>query len=375
MPNFYNRLKARKFTSVSDTAVEISAYNSATPNFTIDAGGKLNWSSGSAVADTNLYRSSADVLKTDDSFDVASGQTYKINGTDVLTSTSLGSSVVSSSLTSVGSLTGLTAATPNFTGPLTSSGAATFSSNLTVTGDLTVNGTTTTVNSTTLTVDDKNIELGSVGTPTDTTADGGGITLKGATDKTIVWDNSATPSWNLSENLNLVSGKTVKINNTDVLTSSAILGASTATTIGASTGTTTINNGLVVKQVLETTTIDTTTNLSASATHISVLDSSIYYFSGTPSANFTINVRGNSSITDLNDIMSTGQTITISIIIDRAANTYKLLTININSVSQTINWFGGTAPSAGNPLDIYSITVLKTAASTYKVFASQAKFA
>jgi hypothetical protein len=61
--------------------------------------------------------------------------------------------------------------------------------------------------------------------------------------------------------------------------------------------------------------------------------------------------------------------------IDKAANTYKLSTVNINGSSQTINWFGGTAPSAGNALDIYSITVLKTAASTYKVFASQAKFA
>lgn len=128
MPNFYNRLKARKFTSVSDTAVEISAYNSATPNFTIDAGGKLNWSSGSATADTNLYRSAANVLKTDDSFDVASGQTYKIDGTDILTSTSLGSSVVGSSLTSVGSLSTLSAATPSFTGPFTSNGNATFES-------------------------------------------------------------------------------------------------------------------------------------------------------------------------------------------------------------------------------------------------------
>ena len=57
----------------------------------------------------------------------------------------------------------------------------------TITGDLTVSGTTTTIESTTVTVDDKNIELGSVATPTDTTADGGGITLKGATDKTINW--------------------------------------------------------------------------------------------------------------------------------------------------------------------------------------------
>jgi hypothetical protein len=61
---------------------------------------------------------------------------------------------------------------------------------LTVTGNLTVNGTTTTINSVTLTVDDKNIELGSTASPTDVTADGGGITLKGSTDKTFNYVNS-----------------------------------------------------------------------------------------------------------------------------------------------------------------------------------------
>ncbi len=62
--------------------------------------------------------------------------------------------------------------------------------NATITGNLTVNGTTTTVNSTTLTVDDKNIELAATGSPSDATADGGGITLKGNTDKKIFWQNS-----------------------------------------------------------------------------------------------------------------------------------------------------------------------------------------
>ena len=44
------------------------------------------------------------------------------------------------------------------------------SGTVTIAGDLTVSGTTTTVESTTVTIDDKNIELGSVATPTDTTA-------------------------------------------------------------------------------------------------------------------------------------------------------------------------------------------------------------
>jgi hypothetical protein len=61
---------------------------------------------------------------------------------------------------------------------------------VTIAGDLIINGTTTTINSVTLTVDDKNIELGSIASPTDVTADGGGITLKGSTDKSFTYVNS-----------------------------------------------------------------------------------------------------------------------------------------------------------------------------------------
>ena len=66
----------------------------------------------------------------------------------------------------------------------------TIDNELTVTGNLIVNGITTTINSVTLTVDDKNIELGAIASPTDVTADGGGITLKGTTDKTFNYVNS-----------------------------------------------------------------------------------------------------------------------------------------------------------------------------------------
>ena len=74
-----------------------------------------------------------------------------------------------------------------------------------IVGDLTVGGTTTTINTTNLDVEDKNITLGKVTTPSDTTADGGGLTLKGATDKTFNWVN-ATDSWTSSEHIS-VSGQ------------------------------------------------------------------------------------------------------------------------------------------------------------------------
>lgn len=109
---------------------------------------------------------------------------------------------------------------------------------VTVGGNLTVNGTTTTVNSTTVTVDDKNIELGSVASPSDATADGGGITLKGTTDKTFNWVDSSD-SWTSSEHLDLASGKSYRINNTVVLSSTALgtgVSSSSLTSVGTISG-------------------------------------------------------------------------------------------------------------------------------------------
>jgi len=88
------------------------------------------------------------------------------------------------------------------------SGATIFSSTVTINGDLTVNGTMTTINATTLTVDDINIELGSVASPTNSTAEGGGITLRGATNKTFYWTN-ANNAWNSSEHIALSPGKNI----------------------------------------------------------------------------------------------------------------------------------------------------------------------
>jgi len=112
-------------------------------------------------------------------------------------------------------------------------GAATGTS-LVLSGDLTVNGTTTTINSTEITIDDKNLTLGSVATPTDAGADGGGITLKGATDKTFSWVD-ATDSWTSSEHLDLASGKVLKVNGTQVLSATEYTGNAATVTNGVYT--------------------------------------------------------------------------------------------------------------------------------------------
>ena len=117
-------------------------------------------------------------------------------------------------------------------------GTTTVNNSLTITGNLTVNGTTTTVNSTTISVDDKNLELGSTASPTDVGADGGGITLKGTTDKTFSWVD-ATDAWTSSEHLNVASGKAYYINGTSVLSSTTLgsgVTGSSLTSVGTLTG-------------------------------------------------------------------------------------------------------------------------------------------
>ena len=114
--------------------------------------------------------------------------------------------------------------------------------NLTVSGNLTVNGTTTNLNSTNLVIEDKNIVLGDVATPSNVTANGGGITLNGDTNKTFNWIN-ATSAWTSSEHIDLASGKVLKIAGTEILSATQYTGNSATATSATSAGT--VTNGVV----------------------------------------------------------------------------------------------------------------------------------
>jgi hypothetical protein len=202
--------------------------------------------------------------------------------------------------TSTFNLANTTATTVNAFGAATSlslgsgTGTTTVNNNLTVSGNLTVNGTTTTVNSTVMTVDDINLVLGDTASPTNLTADTGGLTLKGTTDKTFRWLNSSA-SWTSSENLDLATGKTYKINQTDVLTGSSVLNSPTTVTafqsatslsLGATSGTTSVNNNLsLVTGVL--------TSLAATAS-VFEQSSTVAIGNGLINLNGNVNVNGTS---------------------------------------------------------------------------------
>lgn len=151
-------------------------------------------------------------------------------------------------------------------GTLDVTGNAVFDANVNITGNLTVSGTQTILDVETLRVEDRNIELGKVVTPTDITADGGGITLLGDTSKTIIWER-ATASWSLSENLNIASGRSYRINNIPVLSATALGASVQISTDNIPAGTVTNDDlaGGIVDTKLETI-------ISANKVAISALD-------------------------------------------------------------------------------------------------------
>ena len=103
-------------------------------------------------------------------------------------------------LTASSAVIGIDAAQPTITSIGPSDAAVTVGQNLIVTGNLTVSGSTTTISSTTITVDDKHVELNAVDSPSDANADGGGLILKSASDRSILWSN-ANDAWTFNQNI------------------------------------------------------------------------------------------------------------------------------------------------------------------------------
>jgi hypothetical protein len=311
-----------------------------------------------------------------------------IAGTETLTNKTLTSPSVGASLTTASTsfdLLNTTATTVNFAGAASniSIGSATSTTtvndDLVVTGDLTVNGTTTTINSQTLSIEDKNIILADANT-SDVGADGGGITLKGATDKTFNWVD-ATDSWTSSEDMNLLTGKVYKINGTSVLSGSTLgsgVTGSSLTSVGTITSGTWNGTAIAVANggTGSTTTSDARTALGlAIGTDVQAYNSTLAAVAG---GTYT----GDDSITTLGTISAgiwngttiaianggtgatTAMTAATALLPSQTGNSGKYLT---NDGSGTLSWgtvSGYSAPTIGSTSIASGATVTTIAGLT-----------
>ena len=100
------------------------------------------------------------------------------------------------------------------------------------------------------------------------------------------------------------------------------------------------------------------------------------YSTANATANGTVNITSTSGVT-LNNLMTAGQSITVALLITNGGTAYYPTAWQIDGSSVTPKWSGGTAPTGGNTsaIDVYTLTIVKTASATFTVLASQVKFA
>jgi hypothetical protein len=103
---------------------------------------------------------------------------------------------------------------------------------------------------------------------------------------------------------------------------------------------------------------------------------SVFYYSTNSAANWTLNFRGDGTTT-MNTFLTTGQSLTVVLLATQGGSAFYPTTFSVDGSAVTPKWLGGAAPTGGNAsgVDSYSFTIIKTAASTYTVIASQARFA
>ena len=111
---------------------------------------------------------------------------------------------------------------------------------------------------------------------------------------------------------------------------------------------------------------------------LEALTSGSWYYTSNATGNWVLNVRG-SSTTSLNSILTTGDSITVAFLATQGSTAYYQTSLQVDGTTSgvTVEWQGGTAPSAGNAssIDVYLFNIIKTASATFTVLASQTKFA
>ena len=199
-------------------------------------------------------------------------------------------------------------------------------------------------------------------------ADQGGIRLKGTTDKRIYYDNSrADKYWVMTENLELAFGKKLVINNQLAL-STTTLGStivnSSLTSVGTLNGLTVDGavslGGVVTEKVFNS----YSTSLGASAGTLTVNIAGANTLLGTP----TSNAITTWAFTGVG--LTNGQSKTLTLVLDaNTAATYgDACTVDGVAISTGVQWSGGSPPVATSNTDILTFVLIRDNSGVTKVF-------
>jgi hypothetical protein len=207
------------------------------------------------------------------------------------------------------------------------------------------------------------------------------LTADSSTTSGLVWTNTAASTQTLTNKsisftTNTVTGTFAEFN-----------AAVTDHDLVSLTSTSTLTNKTLTSPTITSPTVSTPIfispeerfNIVASAATgtvaIDVLTAGVWYYTSNATGNHTLNFRGNGSNT-LDSVLATGDAVTVSWLNTNGATPYYPNVYQVDGTTSgvTVNWSGGTAPSAGNAssIDAYSFTIVKTASATFRILAAGA---
>ena len=187
--------------------------------------------------------------------------------------------------------------------------------------------------------------------------------------------NTTTTVGNLSLGNVLITSVATTFPNSFLANSTATLGNATLT-LGSSTtavGNLALNNA-TIENIQEPANITAT---AANATiNIDILSNVVVYCTANATGNFTVNFRGNAGTT-FNNAVPANVSVSASLVTAQGATAYYNSLVQVDGATVTPKWQGGTAPTSGNAnsTDTYVYVVMKSAANTYTILATQTKFA
>ena len=187
--------------------------------------------------------------------------------------------------------------------------------------------------------------------------------------------NTTTTVGNLTLGNVLITSVATTFPNSFLANSTATLGNATLT-LGSQT--TTVGNLALNNATIEN--IQEPANITATAANatinIDILSNVVVYCTANATGNFTVNFRGNAGTT-FNNAVPANVSVSASLVTAQGATAYYNSLVQVDGATVTPKWQGGTAPTTGNAnsTDTYVYVVMKSAANTYTILASQTKFA